>query len=337
MRIFKSPLAWIPFLLLASLSGPASCAYYESTSLASNPTRVYTYSEGQYQLYGDGTEPNPYFWVWIPSGAGSVPAPPPAPTLAVGKLGQTELTYAEGRYEIRGNGTVTNPYYWVWVPAGTLVGRASEPAPPPVPGTANAQFVQQVYIYPEGQYEIHGGGTAASPYYWVWIPAGVASLPAPPPAPGGGQRVYTYPQGRFELFGDGTAGNPYYWAWIPAGPTAATVVSVPPPVPGSVSGQLMKRVYAYPEGQYELHGDGTAARPYYWVWIPAGATAAASVPAPPPAPSVGQFLQRVYTYRQGRYELQGDGTAENPYFWAWIPAGAQTVYFPPQPPLPPQS
>jgi hypothetical protein len=41
------------------------------------------------------------------------------------------------------------------------------------------------------------------------------------------------------------------------------------------------RVVAYPEGRYELRGDGSAAAPYYWVWIPAGAT----TPGPPPAPS----------------------------------------------------
>ena len=38
-----------------------------------------------------------------------------------------------------------------------------------------------------------------------------------------------------------------------------------------------ERVVSYPEGRYELHGDG-AALPFYWVWIPVGN-------APPPLKS----------------------------------------------------
>jgi ABC-type Fe3+-hydroxamate transport system substrate-binding protein len=40
------------------------------------PERVVSYSEGRYQLYGDGRTV-PYFWVWIP--AGTTPPPPPVP------------------------------------------------------------------------------------------------------------------------------------------------------------------------------------------------------------------------------------------------------------------
>ncbi|HXD96578.1 MAG TPA: hypothetical protein VN646_08550 [Candidatus Acidoferrum sp.] len=36
----------------------------------------------------------------------------------------------------------------------------------------------------------------------------------------------------------------------------------------------------YPEGRYELKGEGSVNSPYYWVWIPAGATP----PNPPPPP-----------------------------------------------------
>jgi hypothetical protein len=43
-----------------------------------------------------------------------------------------------------------------------------------------------------------------------------------------------------------------------------------------------QRVVTYPEGRYELRGDGTTTNPYYWVWIPAGATP----PNPPPPPRV---------------------------------------------------
>ncbi len=46
-----------------------------------------------------------------------------------------------------------------------------------------AQPVQQVYTYPEGQYVLHGDGTASSPYYWVWIPTGAKSVPPPPLPP----------------------------------------------------------------------------------------------------------------------------------------------------------
>lgn len=42
--------------------------------------------------------------------------------------------------------------------------------------------------------------------------------------------------------------------------------------------QPSQRVYTYPEGQYELRGDGTANSPYYWVWIPIGTVS--QTPAP---------------------------------------------------------
>ncbi len=38
------------------------------------------------------------------------------------------------------------------------------------------------------------------------------------------------------------------------------------------------RVVTYPEGRYQLYGDGKSV-PYYWVWIPSGTT-----PPVPPAP-----------------------------------------------------
>jgi hypothetical protein len=59
---------------------------------------------------------------------------------------------------------------------------------------------------------------------------------------------------------------------VPAASPATTVVVSP--APGS-------RVVSYPEGRYELYGEGTTGSPYYWVWIPAGST---SVPNPPPLP-----------------------------------------------------
>ncbi|MBI2526244.1 MAG: hypothetical protein HYV93_09705 [Candidatus Rokubacteria bacterium] len=76
----------------------------------------------------------------------------------------------------------------------------------------------------------------------------------------------------------------------------------------------------YPEGRYQLYGDG-AATPYYWAWIPAGT----SPPAPPPPPRPG------VAHREGRYQLYGDGVA-TPYYWVWIPAGTAAVPPPPPPP-----
>ena len=33
----------------------------------------------------------------------------------------------------------------------------------------------------EGRYQLYGEGTTASPYYWVWVPAGTTVVPPPPP------------------------------------------------------------------------------------------------------------------------------------------------------------
>jgi hypothetical protein len=60
-------------------------------------------------------------------------------------------------------------------------------------------------------------------------------------------------------------------AVAPAASTPTRVVVAP--APG-------ERVVTYPEGRYELRGEGTVNSPYYWVWIPAGATP----PNPPPPP-----------------------------------------------------
>jgi hypothetical protein len=60
---------------------------------------------------------------------------------------------------------------------------------------------------------------------------------------------------------------------VPAASPSTTTVVVPP----STS---VQRVYTYPEGRYQLYGNGTADSPYYWVWVPTGAVA----PTPPPLP-----------------------------------------------------
>ena len=65
-------------------------------------------------------------------------------------------------------------------------------------------------------------------------------------------------------------------AVVPAASPSTTVVVAP---------SAADRIVTYPEGRYELRGDGTVNSPYYWVWIPSGVT---SVPNPPPLPRVPQ-------------------------------------------------
>jgi hypothetical protein len=61
---------------------------------------------------------------------------------------------------------------------------------------------------------------------------------------------------------------------VPAASPSSTTVIVPSP------STTVQRVYTYPEGRYQLYGNGTAQAPYYWVWIPGGA----NPPVPPPLP-----------------------------------------------------
>jgi len=132
---------------------------------------------------------------------GCVAATEPVPTASSSTVvvsssspAQRIYTYPEGRYELRGEGTTASPYYWVWIPTGTVV--TTVPALPPlvrqevVPSASPATTVvvtpaapQRVYTYPQGRYELRGDGSAVSPYYWVWIPAGVTVMPPPPPLP----------------------------------------------------------------------------------------------------------------------------------------------------------
>ena len=60
------------------------------------------------------------------------------------------------------------------------------------------------------------------------------------------------------------------------------------------------------------------------------------VPAASPSTAVvitPSSVDRVVTYPEGRYELRGEGTANSPYYWVWIPSGTT----PPVPPMPPQA
>ncbi len=181
MRMIGRPVL-LALVLLAGAGGLASDSYAQATSVVvlQPSQRVYTSPEGRYELRGDGTASSPYYWVWIPTGVQAVPAPPPLPSIV----------------------------------------QPSQPAYGPPPPPAIVQPSQRAFTYSEGRYELRGDGTASSPYYWIWIPAGAQWVPTPPPISTIVQptyRVYTYPEGRYELRGDGTASSPHSWVWIPAG------------------------------------------------------------------------------------------------------------------------
>jgi hypothetical protein len=111
-------------------------------------------------------------------------------------------------------------------------------------------------------------------------------------------------------------------------------VETVPPAPIVVAPAAPTTTAAYSEGRWELRGDGSAARPYYWVWVPTGTTVVA--PAPPAAPGVvvvSTPTQRVITQADGRWQLYGDGSTDRPYVWVWIPRGAN----PPSPPRVPEA
>ncbi len=92
--LMRKPLVALAVVSLVFASGLAGCFYSSketketvrptpnSTVVVAPPReRVYTYPEGRYELRGDGTARNPYYWVWIPAGVQGVPNPPPLPPL----------------------------------------------------------------------------------------------------------------------------------------------------------------------------------------------------------------------------------------------------------------
>ncbi len=112
--------------------------------------------------------------------------------------------------------------------------------------------------------------------------------------------------------------------------------AAPPPPPAPVLVQVPQnpppqRVMTYPEGRYELRGDGRTVA-YYWVWVPTGTTYAFAPPAPPSTTVVvtSGRVQRTVYYPEGRYELYGDGVTV-PYYWVWSPTGSVPPYAPPHP------
>ena len=63
--------------------------------------------------------------------------------------------------------------------------------------------------------------------------------------------------------------------------------------------------------------------------VPAASPATTTIVVPP-----ANTPTRV-TYSEGAYELRGQGSANNPYYWVWVPNGVQPPALPPPPPLPP--
>ncbi|PYN45011.1 MAG: hypothetical protein DME00_23550 [Candidatus Rokuibacteriota bacterium] len=67
---------WIPTGSTLT-TAPAPPVRPATTAVVSQSDRTYTFTEGRWQLYGDGGA-TPYYWVWIPSGT-TPPAPPMPP------------------------------------------------------------------------------------------------------------------------------------------------------------------------------------------------------------------------------------------------------------------
>ena len=113
---------------------------------------------------------------------------------------------------------------------------------------------------------------------------------------------------------------------------AGCVASTEPTITTTTSGNV-NRTVLYPNGRYQLYGDGVGS-PYYWAWIPAGGNINS---APPPAPAIPVIQPNTVVTTttvpgaSGQYQLYGNGTTQ-PYYWVWVPAGAT----PPPPPLPPR-
>jgi hypothetical protein len=121
----------------------------------------------------------------VPSAPVVVTAPSPAVTVATPTA--RVVSYPEGRFQLYGD--AATGYYWVWIPSGNSA--PAPPAPPPLPGVSQGTSAaispvavapaRTVITYPDGRYQLYGD--AATGYYWVWIPSGVALQYPPPPLP----------------------------------------------------------------------------------------------------------------------------------------------------------
>jgi hypothetical protein len=73
-----TPYYWVWIPSGANLTtAPSPPVRPTASAVVPQSDRTYTFTEGRWQLYGDGGA-TPYYWVWIPSGA-TPPAPPMPP------------------------------------------------------------------------------------------------------------------------------------------------------------------------------------------------------------------------------------------------------------------
>jgi len=130
------------------------------------------------------TTPSPV--VMTPAPMPQPAAPPvvvaPPATVTAPASAADRVVYPQGRWQLFGDGRGT-PYYWVWIPAGSTLTTA--PVPPTRPAaTSVVPQSDRTYTFTEGRWQLYGDG-GATPYYWVWIPAGMTP-PAPPMPPQAG-------------------------------------------------------------------------------------------------------------------------------------------------------
>ena len=71
---------------------------------------------------------------------------------------------------------------------------------------------------------------------------------------------------------------------VPAATVPIAVPSASPPTTVVIPPTTSATRVTYPDGAYELRGNGTT-MPYYWVWVP-NCVQAPMIPAPPPLPPV---------------------------------------------------
>lgn len=106
------------------------------------------------------------------------------------KTASSTVPYADGSYKMYDSASGS---YWVWVPKGA--NEMLPPPPPAVPAPPQTAAVVQpstpatIVVQPavpartvvagSGQYTLYGNGTT-TPYYWVWVPAGINAPPPPP-------------------------------------------------------------------------------------------------------------------------------------------------------------
>ena len=164
-----------------------------------------------------------------------------------------------------------------------IVGEILALAVPPYRAPAVVVAPPPVYYAPAPAYSVPPPTYSAPPAYVRQTYA--ARAPAQP-------TVIQYPQGRYELRGDGIV-TAYQWVWIPnptispAPPGAPPAYAAPAPAYSAAPAPAEPTVIQYPQGRYELRGDGIVTA-YQWVWIPNPTISPAPLSAPPAPPTASQ-------------------------------------------------